>query len=145
MVKLLRRYIEDECGGPDKIRRANAALIEDSRGDESKQNNTSEFLINQATKQERVLEIYVWFIDNLPVLENTHDMLMRKWVDAVKKTGHHFFGPATSTNLSPAEIEVTKAEGREYHQKATKLRKHIDDTKDKMLVELVQLRRIMWT
>jgi len=146
MVKLLRRYIEDECGGPAKLRRANAALIEDSRGDEAKQNNTSEFLINQATNQERVWEIYVWFIDNLPVLENTHDMLMRKWVDAVKKTGHHFFGPDTSTNpLSPAEIEVTKAEGRKYHQKATKLRKQIDDTKDKMLVELVQLRRTMWT
>jgi len=145
MVKLLRRYVEDECGGPEKMRRVNAELIEDSRSDNAKQTGTSNFLIKQATTQERLLEIYVWFINDLPLLDMIHDDLLRKWANAEKETGNRFFGHGNATKLSPAEIEVKKAEGRKYNQKAIKIRKQVDDTKDKMLVELVQLRKSMWT
>ena len=118
-MTLLCRYIEDECGGAEKLAEWTAELKQPG----SEGHGPREVIDNQASKQAEAVAIYYWWKVEKPADEDRRDELM-----------HKLYG---GKSCEVSEINM----GAEFRR----LKKKIDDDEQSYLHRLIEIRQGLWT
>lgn len=148
MIKLLRRYVEDECGGrEDLVGRINALRADLPTEENPIDTSTPEgdlkafeapMLERQASAEEEVLAIYDWFVTEEPAIEAEMTELWKAW----RANGGGVFWKKRSDSLYEMELPPDEPG---YMDKRRKLERERDKKTDEMLVRLVNIRKSLWT
>lgn len=148
MIKLLRRYVEDECGGrEDLMGRINALRAELPTEENPIDTSTPEgdvkafeapMLERHASREEEVLAIYDWFVTEEPAIEAEIIELWEAW----RENGGGIKWEKRTNNLFQAMMPPDEPG---YMAKRRKLEVDRDKKTDEMLVRLVNIRKSLWT
>jgi hypothetical protein len=134
LVKLLRRYVEDEIGGIAKIRE----YADDLRS--ATDDPTEGGIARQINDYERIDVLYTWFVVTEPELQSLYASMIREWSAANR--GKPRTKPVEGTDLHEVLMLTERCE---LWEQATRMKSDINTKTDAYLLELVGLRGCMWT
>jgi len=137
LIKLLRRYVEDEMGGLIQL---HAYLV----GIRASWEEDLTDVRPQIETTEKVIELYEWFTRGEPEMEARKADLLNQWRDAnkdVPRTRKVEVGP----NNAVVHQIVRPPHQKPLYEQAMAISAEIDLRRDAAILEIVKLRKSLWT
>ena len=131
----LKRYI-DERGGVANIQEDLAEDIEE------KDDGWKAQVKQQNFTEQRILDIWLWWVNELPVMETQYDV----WEEELFADGYKLrFVLTDDLHVSQIEFPQVKPEWETLYKKFRDLEEKIRQDKQTMLHNLTDLRESLWT
>lgn len=136
-MKLLCRYVEDECGGIEELKKWTGELLQPG----SEGHGPRQVVEHQAAQQSETLAIYHWWKVERPRDKAKYDELLHELYGNKRFS----FKEVEGSDLHEMVVEDFKGDEKAMENEFRNLERKMEDDEQTMLHRLIDIRQGLWT